>query len=119
MSAVALNTKQLIEDKEHEGGCKSDQGREYATPKGDQGDEEAGRAHDMAAQDYSRSSQIGRAGSFSKYRQVISPRSIQHGNQVISITDSPPGPVLFNMTFLVDGNKKLVRSPFVFTNMQC
>lgn len=73
MSAVALDTKQLIEDKGHEGGCKSDQGREYATPKGDQGDEEAGRAHDMAAQDYSRSSQIGRAGSFSKYRQLFHP----------------------------------------------
>jgi hypothetical protein len=49
MSVVAFDAKQLNEDKEHEGSCKSDQGRESATGKGDQGDEEAGRAHDMPA----------------------------------------------------------------------
>jgi hypothetical protein len=49
MSAVAFDAKQFNEDKEHEGSCKSDQGRESATGKGDQGDEEVGRAHDMPA----------------------------------------------------------------------
>jgi hypothetical protein len=49
MSVVAFNEKQLNEDKEHEGNYKSDQGRESTTRKGDQGDEKAGRVHDMPA----------------------------------------------------------------------
>lgn len=85
MSAISFDAKQLNEDKEHEGSCEGDQGRESATGNGDRSRQCTRHVCSRRALHEQNQSlftlQSDRSSQQISSMQVISSRSIQHGTK--------------------------------------